>query len=100
MSGLQPQMRKALIEANRIWEQFGEELVVTSALEGEHSAGSLHYYGYALDFRTRYFSEYEAARVFEHLCNALRSEYTVVHHTTHIHVQYNGDIYGITDTNN
>lgn len=96
MAGLNPCMRKALKSANRIWESFNEELVVTSALDGSHSAGSLHYYGYALDFRTRYFSEYEAARVFEHLCNDIGDMYTVVHHTTHIHVQWNGDIDGIT----
>lgn len=96
LAGLQPSMRKALKEADRIWQQFGEELVITSALDGEHSAGSLHYYGYALDFRTRYFSDYEKARVFEHLCNSIGKTYTVVHHQTHIHVQYNGEIDGLT----
>ena len=96
MAGIQPVMRKALKEADRIWTQFGEELVITSALDGEHSAGSLHYYGYALDLRTRYFSEYERARIFEHLCNSIGNVYTVVHHTTHIHIQYNGRIDGLT----
>ena len=36
--------------------------MITETLGGEHSAGSLHYYGYAVDLRIRYFTESEKRR--------------------------------------
>ena len=51
LQGLKLVMRRALQEAEKIWNILGEELVITSGTETyEHSAGSLHYYGLALDF--------------------------------------------------
>jgi hypothetical protein len=91
-------MRKALIAADRIWKQAGQDLVVTSGLEGEHSPGSLHYYGYALDFRTRYFTEEQKFEVYLQLAEALtggetaidRNVWRVINHKTHIHVEWRG----------
>jgi hypothetical protein len=71
---------------SKIWDELGEELVITSALEGQHSPGSLHFYGLALDFRTRYFSEYEAQQAFVRLTEAL-PDFIIVLEETHIHVQ-------------
>lgn len=90
MTGLQIEMRPALIWAEEIWKENGQELVVTSATDGEHSAGSLHYYGYAVDFRSRYFSADVAAKVAKRLQRVLGSKYQVVLHSTHIHVEYEG----------
>jgi len=53
--GLQLEMRSVLIAAGGIWKGYGFDLVVTSGLDGEHSVGSYHYYGLAVDLRTRYF---------------------------------------------
>lgn len=86
--GLKIIMRKVLITADHIWQKYGQELVVTSGTDGEHSAGSLHYYGYALDFRTRYFTEEEVKKVSVELRKLLGSDYHVVEHSTHIHVEY------------
>ena len=86
MSGLDIRMRPVLIAASKIWDELGEELVITSALEGQHSPGSLHFYGLALDFRTRYFSEYEAQQAFVRLTEAL-PDFIIVLEETHIHVQ-------------
>ncbi len=55
IAGLHPVMRSVLREADKIWKAHGEELVVTAGLDGTHSAASWHYYGLALDFRTKYF---------------------------------------------
>jgi hypothetical protein len=63
-------------------------LVVTSGTDGTHSAGSLHYYGYALDVRTRFLTEDEKKQVVEQLRNDLQSDYHVIEHSTHIHVEY------------
>jgi len=62
--------------------------VVTSALDGSHPAGSLHYYGLAWDFRSRYFTEKEKEKVIVLLKKKLPPEFEVITHTTHIHVEY------------
>lgn len=89
LQGLDIRMRLALIEADRIWKNSGEELVITAGLDGEHSAGSLHYYGFAIDCRTRYFSDEEVNAVARLLHIALDQEgYDIVVHKTHIHIEY------------
>ena len=95
MAGLSPRMRIVLIYAEKIWKTYDEELVVTSALDGEHSAGSLHYYGYALDLRTRYFTPEAAAAVARELSDELTRidlDFRVIKEKTHIHVQHQGVI--------
>lgn len=93
MAGLKPVMRSALIAADEIWKSLGYELVVTSALDGDHSAGSLHYYGYALDFRINYFNPKQRQQAYNSLCHALgRQDYIVVLEPDHIHVQFNGGV--------
>ncbi len=82
-------MRVVLIRANAIWREFGRELAVTSGKEGTHSAGSLHYYGYAVDLRTRFWLRKKKLAVFETLRQRLGPDYKVVWHKTHIHVEYN-----------
>ena len=88
LAGLDLKMRPALIHAGRIWRLFGQECVVTSGLEGEHSDGSLHYYGRAVDLRTRYFTDVQVAEVAKKLAEALGEEFDVVITKTHMHVEY------------
>jgi len=93
LSGLQLPMRRALITADKIWKETGEELVITAGLDGVHSAGSVHYYGYAVDLRTRYFkdSKYPPGvidGIAAQLKGNLGSDYDVVVHSSHIHVEY------------
>lgn len=92
LAGLQLPMRKALTSADVLWSNMGKELVVTSGLEGTHSAGSLHYYGYALDFRTYYFSARIKQVIADRLALRLGEKYTVVVEKTHIHVQYSNAV--------
>jgi len=90
--GLQPQMQPVLYWAEKVWEEHGQELVITSARDGMHSAGSLHYYGLAVDLRTRYFEEPEAILVAEELGGKLPVSFDVIRHKTHIHVEHQGSI--------
>jgi hypothetical protein len=87
LSGLKIEMRKALIEAEALWKENSQELVVTAGLDGLHSAGSLHYYGYALDFRIRYFDAAEKPGIARALKERLGGDYDVILHKTHIHVE-------------
>lgn len=88
ISGLTLVMRPVLVYANQIWNKYGQELVVTSGLDGTHSAGSLHYYGLAVDFRSRYFNKKLQKQVVKELQNALGGDYDVVLHRTHIHAEF------------
>ena len=88
LAGLNIKMRNVLTLAEDIWEAHDQELVVTSGLDGVHSAGSLHYYGLALDFRTKYFRPGEKNLVADELRQALQGDYDVVVENSHIHVEY------------
>ena len=94
-ANLQIEMRPVLTTADEIWRNHGRELVITSVQDGNHSPGSLHYYGYAVDLRTRYWERDEARQVYYELKEALKSmpEYDVVWHESHNHVEY--DIFKI-----
>lgn len=101
MQGLQLEMRTVLQKADALWKKHGKELVITSALDGTHSAGSYHYFGYALDFRTRYFfdnvpqeqGQRTVMEIVKDLQAQLGDKYTVLFESTHIHVQYNASLY-------
>ena len=88
IQGLDLAMRPVLVEASRIWREYKQELVVTAALDGEHSAGSLHYYGLALDLRSRDFVEFEDESVAQDLRVALGPDFDVIVHKSHIHVEF------------
>jgi hypothetical protein len=87
IQGLAPCMRKALIVCERIYHRHGTQFVITSGLDGCHSAGSLHPYGYAIDCRTRDLkSEENRIEVYEQLKSEL-NEYDVVLEKDHIHIE-------------
>ncbi len=88
IQGIDIRMRPALIVADELWKRFGQELVVTGGLEGVHSAGSLHYYGFALDFRTRYFELGTIIDLTKLLQENLGADFDVIQHRSHIHVEY------------
>lgn len=81
-------MRPVLMAGDKVWKDYGEELVVTSGTDGVHSAGSLHYYGLAVDFRTRYFDKDVKVEVYKSLKEALSDDYQVVLEPTHMHIEF------------
>ncbi len=93
LAGLQLEMRLVFIKASHIWKRYGQELVITSTLDGVHSPGSLHPYGYAVDLRTRYFEPGKVKSITADLHDALPEGYEVVPHKTHIHVEYDSILF-------
>jgi len=88
LAGLQPEMRSVKKHAGLIWKKHGQECVITSGLDREHSDGSLHPFGLALDFRTNYFGKDQVEVVAQELREALGQGYQIVVEATHIHTQY------------
>ena len=89
LAGLSKVMRPVLMYCEKLWAKHGQELVITAGLDGTHSAGSLHYYGEALDLRTRYFTEEQIGEIVNDLYKYLGPKgYDVVHHKSHIHIEY------------
>ncbi len=85
-------MRKVIVQANDVWKTLKRELVITSGKEGTHSARSLHYYGYAVDFRSRFWRSKIQTEAAEELSRRLGPDYVVIDHKkfpVHIHVGYN-----------
>jgi len=92
--GLRTEMRVVLNVVEDIWIRYGQEAVITAgteAFDGNeliHSAGSLHPFGLALDFRTNYFTEQEIVKIHGELINVLHPSFDIVVHKTHIHIEY------------
>jgi hypothetical protein len=90
LMGLQTPIIVALSVADEIWRKYGidEGVTVTSALDGKHKEGSLHYPGLAVDLRTRYFSNEICNMVANELRENLPDDFDVVLEATHIHLEY------------
>ena len=94
LAGLHLSMREVLVMADRIWKEHGKELVITCGTDGTHSAGSLHYYGYALDLRSKYFSQATKDQAVAKLGQQLGFDYDVIAHKTHVHVEFQSALKG------
>lgn len=88
LTGLQPVMVLAATIADKIYLFYGEELVITSAVDGIHSKTSRHFLGFALDFRTRYFTHEKILQVAQDLRDALGDDFYVRVESDHIHVSF------------
>ena len=88
MLGIRPEIVLALTVAEPIFNEQDVELVVTSAIDGKHSRGSLHYAGAAVDLRTRHLSLEATKKVRDTLARALGQDYDVVREKDHIHLEF------------
>lgn len=88
VEGLTVEALIILLVAEPLWRKYGEELVLTAGLDGEHMTNSLHYVGKAVDLRTKYFNVATQKVVARELRKRLGSQYDVVFHKTHIHVEF------------
>ena len=86
----------ALMRAERIFEDAGEDCWITSGNDSEHMVGSKHYDGRAVDLRLHHITN-TATRtlVVSRLRAALGPEYTLLHEDPgkpdeHAHLQFNG----------
>lgn len=91
LAGLAPEMAIAdAIVAGVYAEAGAAELVITSALDGEHMPGSRHYDGCALDYRRWELDglEVEWMHILDQLRHRLGRQFDVILHGTHLHVEF------------
>lgn len=87
--GIKPEMAVAITVIDSIYRMHGQELVITSAVEGKHSKISRHYLGYAIDTRTFYFDQDALPDVQRDIQNALGDDFYIEHEGNHFHIQFN-----------
>ena len=88
LTGVQWQMFVAAIKVEYILEKYGQECVITSGTDGQHSPLSLHYRGWALDFRTTSLPKLHYGIVTAEIRAALGPDYDAVFESDHLHVEY------------
>jgi hypothetical protein len=90
IGGLQPEMILALIIVEPILKKHGQELVLTSGTDSQHSSKSRHYIGYGTDIRSRDIPKEIRDSVAEEMSRALGTEFYVKFEVHHYHIQFNG----------
>ncbi len=70
------------------YSTLGFDCIITCGVNGEHSRGSEHYKGDALDYRTRHMPDDLKQRVAQMVKEALGQDFDVVLEPTHLHVEY------------
>ena len=88
--GLQLPMRRVMKVCEVEYKKYGQDYIITAGLDGEHMAGSYHYFGYALDSRVYTLSLEDQNKLAEEIRTQLGAAYTVLLHPDHhLHIQYN-----------
>ena len=88
MQGVRSEIIFALNVADKVYDTYGKEMVITSANDGNHSTTSLHYAGCAVDLRTNYFENDVAKEVTTEIKNRLNIDYDVIFEGNHIHLEF------------
>lgn len=89
---MHPRMLEADILVRQVFFAQGYPTVITSAIR-EHSVGSLHAEGKAVDYRTRHVPAYIMKRIHQIVISVLGGEFDVVLKDSppHLHVEYDPD---------
>lgn len=80
--GLSPQILVALMVAESVYRDHGQEMIFTCGLDGGHKAKSLHYAANAIDLTP------PSQAVADDIRLRLNKYYDVVLEATHIHVEF------------
>ncbi len=87
--GVLPQTVAAMWIVDKVYQSFGQDLIVTNCSEGKHKRASAHYTGRAFDARTRFFaSQKEKVKVKRACKKALGQGFDVILEKDHIHIEW------------
>lgn len=87
LTGLRPEVLLGVQAADSVYAKYGLDCVITSAVDGIHSKGSLHYTGQAVDLRTRD-SGAKINEIVRDIKEALAENYDVVLEKDHLHLEF------------
>ena len=85
LTGVRPEIVLAMNFVDLLYYTLGQDLVITSVLDGKHMENSLHYSGCAFDFRL---PEKNVNEIVLELRMELGNNYDVVLESDHIHVEF------------
>ena len=85
ISRLNPEIRRSLNKVGAIHYKYGEEMVITSTYEGNHSDGTLHYANDAYDIRL---PKTHRAEIQQEIDRDLGKRFYVKLEANHIHIGY------------
>ncbi|KUO61684.1 hypothetical protein APF79_03520 [bacterium BRH_c32] len=89
LNGIRAELLVGIIVAERVYEDFGYGMVITSITDSRHAPGSLHYAGGAVDLRTRDIKDAAMIKkITETIRKRLTKDYDVVMEKDHIHIEY------------
>jgi hypothetical protein len=88
LAGIRPELVLAIMVVDTLYHSYGEELVITSVVDSEHSSKSLHYVGAAFDARTSYFTPAILNSVVNEIRSSLGFDFDVVVEKDHLHVEF------------
>ncbi|MCP3977223.1 MAG: hypothetical protein GY720_22265 [bacterium] len=94
INGAKPELLFGLLICQRVYEEHGVELRVTSICEGRHKRASAHYTGRGADLGTKseangqQYGQSLKAEITAGLKEDLGSEFDVILERDHIHVEY------------
>lgn len=90
-------MSFAAMVANSIFTKYGFDFIVTSANDGVHSTGSLHYKNSAFDCRTKHIPDIETKeKIVKEIRESLTDDFDVLFEypnteNQHIHIEHDPD---------
>ncbi len=88
LHGLQPEAVPIIIIANEVYASMGYDCVITSVTDSQHTAKSLHPFGYSVDLRTRHVPVEKQAALAKEIATRLGPQYDVVLESDHIHAEF------------
>jgi hypothetical protein len=88
-ASLPPTLAMAVMVASvhDAFKEAGYDCVITAGIDGKHSAGSLHYVGLALDFRSRTIPSGLRQEMRDKIAKRLGSAFDVVLEDDHYHIE-------------
>jgi hypothetical protein len=89
IAGMRPEILLAAVVAERVYEKAGYDCTITSCVDGQHMAGSLHYKGAAIDLRTKQVAHaIELKQIVDPIKECLGADFDVVVETDHLHIEF------------
>ncbi len=88
LQGVRPELILGLCVISNIFKIFGNDMIITSLLDGQHSKNSLHYTGCAADLRTSHLGKETIEGIIDEMKDDLTNDFDVVLESDHIHIEY------------